>query len=184
MFMNRVHEQCPKIDSGKISSRTGPKTGRVHRVHSPRLARAPSAQAARLLRTPRAPRAPLPVVRLCLPAARAPAARPAVGPACRAPRLSHALPSVRHARHAQPAPHARPAQRPCACLLVEHALARARLLPTPCACVAATMTVLWLGWALYCNTVQPSQPKSLQYNPHLSQYILSLPTCNTILCCN
>ena len=32
MFMNRVHEQCPKIDSGKIPSRTGLKTDRVHRV--------------------------------------------------------------------------------------------------------------------------------------------------------
>ena len=87
MFMNPVHEQCPKVDSGKIPSQIGSKTGRVHRVHSPRPGCAPSAQAARLPpsqpcparsalaralpparlpllpRTPRAPRAPLPPAR-------------------------------------------------------------------------------------------------------------------------
>ena len=32
--MNRVHEQCPKIDSGTVLSQTGSKTGWVHQVHS------------------------------------------------------------------------------------------------------------------------------------------------------
>ena len=33
--MNRIHEQCLKIDSGTVLSQTGSKTGSVHQVHSP-----------------------------------------------------------------------------------------------------------------------------------------------------
>ena len=69
MFMNRVHEQCPKIDLGKIPSRTGPKTGRVHQVHSPGQPAAPRPRAltcamvrahARVPACARAPAAPAP----------------------------------------------------------------------------------------------------------------------------
>ena len=90
MFMNRVHEQCSKIDSGKIPSRTGPKTGRVHRVHSPRPAQALKPRAQRQGRTPRAP-SPPPAARPAL-AARAPAARAhLLRPACRIVALQRAV---------------------------------------------------------------------------------------------
>ena len=63
--MNRVHEQCPKIDSGTVLSQTGSKTGRVHQVHS--LLAQQHAQAARPCRAPRllprAPRGPARAVR-------------------------------------------------------------------------------------------------------------------------
>ena len=45
--MNRVHEQCLKIDSGTVLSQTGPKTGRVHQVHSPQPSGTPRRAQAR-----------------------------------------------------------------------------------------------------------------------------------------
>ena len=69
--MNRVHEQCPKIDSRIVLSKTGSKTGRVHLPHpapacrEPALcARSPSARA-----PPPAPSAcpvPLPAHPVCI----------------------------------------------------------------------------------------------------------------------
>ena len=54
--MNRVHEQCLKIDSGTVLSQTGPKTGRVHQVHSPQPSGAPKrAHMAVSWRSPPAP---------------------------------------------------------------------------------------------------------------------------------
>ena len=84
--MNRVHEQCPKINSETVLSQTGPKTGRMHRVHSHgqpvRPGKSPSAGAAR---TSRALAAPV-VARPLSPRARAPGActpaRPAAYHAC------------------------------------------------------------------------------------------------------
>ena len=125
MFMNRVHEQCPKIDSGKIPSRTGPKTGRAHRVHNPRPARAPRPRLppsqpcpARSVRAraycralPRKPRVPAarapaaPAARLALPVC---PARPA-GPA----RLQNArLPSTQRPAPAAPSCHLRAPRMP------------------------------------------------------------------------
>ena len=100
MFMNRVHEQCPKIDSGTLPSQNGSKKkGRVHRVHSPRPGREPR------------PRAQRP--------GRAPAAQPALPRALRArPRL---LPRPAHLQHTRSPsvrcaqlPPARPARALCA----------------------------------------------------------------------
>ena len=108
MFMNRVHEQCPKNDSGKIPSRTGPKTGRVYRVHSPRPARAPRPPSQPCPPHTRAcyralPRSP------CAPATRAPvacalAARPAHLQRARSPSAQRLLrPAATCAPHARPA---------------------------------------------------------------------------------
>ena len=68
--MNRVHEQCPKIDSGTVPSQTGPKPGRVHQVHSPgqparpaprpRACRSIAASPERRCRAPAAPSRPTP----------------------------------------------------------------------------------------------------------------------------
>ena len=95
MFMNWVHEQRPKIDSGTIPSQNGsknrPSAPSAQPKARPRTQRPGRAHASPLLRTAREPRARLPVVRLCLPAMRALAARPA----CRAPRLPRALCSPR-----------------------------------------------------------------------------------------
>ena len=114
--MNRVHEQCPKIDSEIVLSQTGPKTGRLH---SPWPARAPSAQAARLPRPRRAP----------LLASHAVAARPSPAPAACAPRAR-----PRRAR----APATRPARllrAPRACCAPHAPAARPkRLLRAPRAC--------------------------------------------------
>ena len=91
MFMNWVHEQCPKIDSRTVLSQTRPKTGRVHRVHS----------LGQPVRPGRARPAPL----ACLPCACAlPAARP-----CRVPVMPCVLPARLRAYRA-------PAHEPSACL--------------------------------------------------------------------
>ena len=95
MFMNRVHEQCPKIDSGTIPSQPGSKIGRVHRVHSPRPACAPSPRACRApaARLPSACRAPATPCRARLPPSclRAPRAL-----SCRFTRLrAHCAPRLR-----------------------------------------------------------------------------------------
>ena len=62
--------------------------------------------------------------------------------------------------------------------------------PAPCLSVAATVTVLWLGWALYCNTVQPclalfycniTQPVAIQFLPLLGSFsAIQKLYCNTI----
>ena len=146
MFMNRVHEQRPKIDSGTIPSQNGSKIGRVHRVHSPRPARAPSAQAARLPR-PCCARLARPALRCRAPLPRAAAARRC--PQALPPRLPlpRALPAARHACRAQPSAPRTPSPAPL----------RLPVRPArPCgrACCPAP-AVSWLGWPLYCNTVQP-----------------------------
>ena len=154
MFMNRVHEQCPKIDSGKIPSRTGPKTGRVHRVHCLKPARAPRPRAQRPGRAPAAsepralraaaacqarprspsarrpcrPRAPcVPPARL--PLARAPTARPR---ACRYPACPSACCACPRAQARLPSSLPR-AQH--ACLL--RSAPPAHLLPSPASSPAA-----------------------------------------------
>ena len=83
--MNRVHEQCPKIDSETVLSQTGPKTGRMHQVHSHGQPASPgSAPSTGAARTSRAPAAPV-VARPLSPRARAPpACTPARPAACRA----------------------------------------------------------------------------------------------------
>ena len=53
--MNRVHAQCPKIDSGTVLSQTGSKTGRVHQVHSPQPSSTPKPRAQRPCNGPRVP---------------------------------------------------------------------------------------------------------------------------------
>ena len=124
MFMNRVHEQHPKIDSGTIPSQNGSKIDRVHRVHSPRPARVPRPSAQRPGRTPA-----MPLPHACRALPRAPAARAprtvlARTPAC-APRAPCCLPCL----PARPAPtHPAPAraQRPAACAPSSLALAVSR----------------------------------------------------------
>ena len=169
MFMNRVHEQRPKIDSGTIPSQNGSKIGRVHRVHSPRPARMPSAQAVCL-----PPSQPCPVrARACC------RARPARLQHARSPSAQRLLrPAATCALHARP--HA-----PCA-------LSRA---PTTCPAPLPSVTIQFCIATHFgllqssCNTIQSvyiatQLPFPLQYNSHVSQYTLSLPTCNTVLYCN
>ena len=179
MFMNRVHEQRPKFDSGTIPSQNGSKIGRVHRVHSPRPARAPSAlsPAQRLAGRPAPYRALVPA------------------PSCRSPARAR-LPSVRLPLvPRQPARQLAPVRLPpCApqhARLRAHSCSRppARPCPAPCLSVAATVTVLWLGWALYCNTVQPclalfycniTQPVAIQFLPLLGSFS-AIQNCIAIL---
>ena len=128
MFMNWVHEQRPKIDSGTIPSQNESKIGRVHRVHSPRPARAPR---------PRACRAP---------AAHAPRARRAAACRARAPACCTRDPAPRanacHARPCRAAPCARPARPACTRSRLLHAQRQAPVSPAP--------AVSWLQW-LYCG---------------------------------
>ena len=154
MFMNRVHEQCPKIDSGKIPSRTGLKTGRVHRVHCPKPARAPR------------PRAQLPG-----------RARPAP-----VPRLSRALrpaPRLPPAPLAQ-RPHARAARLPSA---PTHARLRAPRAPSACPTPQRAQQpspLLTIQFFLYCDIFffLPSQAyNTTRYNPLYLDLLLQQPTC-------
>ena len=127
--MNRVHEQCPKIDSGTLLSQTGSKTSRVHQVHS--LLAQQHAQAARPCRNPR------------MRASRAPGLR-AVSTPRQLPRAPHTCCRRR------PAPAAVQAPAPCA---------RARpapLLAHP-VCIAI-QTAFLMPFSLqytrvYCNTI-------------------------------
>ena len=141
MFMNRVHKQRPKIDSGTIPSRNGSKIGRVHRVHSLRPARATSPRVCRAL-----PRACHTLPPSCLRASRAlpcPSARPR---AYCAPRLRAQLPAA-------------PARAP------KHACLRA--LRTPCVPSARPAIAPFLPQSRYSNcivTQPPSQPTVSRYN--------------------
>ena len=208
MFMNRVHEQCPKIDSGKIPSRIGPKTGLVHQVHSP-------GQPARPGRTPAAPcRAPAtacpargqhPHARAacacCLPPAR-PASAGAVAhvPAClRAP--APALLRTPPAASPSPTPSA-PMRAPAAFSAVSWPVLR----HSPAAhCSNCHNTIFVLRYKLpaakppaiqscnttepsslqykklYCNIVSKPTTPILQYNPSLNQPPSSQLGCNTNL---
>ena len=127
MFMNQVHEQRPKFDSGTIPSQNGSKIGRVHRVHSPRPARGPRPLA------PYAPNACLPhALRACAPpVARLQLARASPAPAACAPSMRAHPPA--HMR-LPPAcvPHARQPAHPAPC-------------PTPC---HGPMTVLQYSTSL------------------------------------
>ena len=199
--MNRVHEQCPKIDSGTVPSQTGQKTGKVHRMHSPdqpaRPCSAPIAPPACLLSP--APRSHAPVP--CVPAPRVPArplaqlpVAPARVPHARLPRLR--APRVSCLTSRAHAPLLR-AQLPASC----------RPVPWTPSQRPATLTASVTIQNLYRDTVS-SQPllfyiamhidalhSALQYNPaskppssfiaiqsHLSQYNFSLPACNTHQC--
>ena len=154
--MNRVQEQCPKIDSGTIPSQNRLKIGRVHRVHNPKPARAPRPRAPsaclpcalkpRLPHTPRAPRAPTCPVRLRC-ACRSPA-RPLERPApCRTPQ--HARPST---LESTPAPAALPVRPSAYCLRASW----------PCRglaghCIAIQSSLAFTLFSQYSSTV-------LQYN--------------------
>ena len=123
MFMNRVHEQCPKVDSGKIPSQIGSKTGRVHRVHSPRRAHTPSP------RTQRPGCAPAAPCRACTP----------VLPAHARLRLPAALRAVPHSS-------ARAPYRPA------HLSAHAPAPSVACAPAQRLRAVSWPSWALCRDT--------------------------------
>ena len=114
MFMNRVHEQRQKNNSGTIPSQNGSKIGRVNQVHSPRPARAPSAQAVRLPRpAARAPAAQLPArPAVPLPAAPVPTASPALCAPLHAQRLPVRSPRARPRTPQRP--RLRPARLPTA----------------------------------------------------------------------
>ena len=120
MFMNRVHEQCQKkIDSGKIPSRTGQKTGRVHQVHSPGQPVHPSRAPTVPCRAPAAPCRARPApchTRACRPVACVPA-RPAVqlpaGARCAPRPRAHAGACALRARPARSAPAQRPSVPSC-----------------------------------------------------------------------
>ena len=182
--------------------------GRVHRVHCPRPARAPRPRAQRPGRAPSAQAARLPrpcctlpagPARRCLPSARLPPApcraparpparlpRPPAPASVAAPRARALVVPARAPTHAQCLPHARSPS----------AHAYAPQLPAPC--IAATVTILWLGWALYCNTVQPClahchntnfvlQPKNQPTQAPQSQYtqciaIHFMPSLSTAYC--
>ena len=135
MFMNRVHKQRPKIDSGTIPSRNGSKIGRVHRVHSLRPARA-SVEPCRAPATPCRAR----LLPNCLRALRALPCRSARLRAYCAPRLRAQLPAA-------------PARAPT--------LTRLRALRTPCAPSARPAIAPFLPQSRYSNcivTQPPSQP--------------------------
>ena len=162
MFMNRVHEQRPKIDLGTIPSQNGSKIGRVHRVHSPRPARAPSAQAACLPRLAACCRA---LLRACrLPSS--PNARTPVPPAAcrlRAPAPAH-LRAPPSAARLLVCPSQRPthAQRPAASPAPACALLRAQ--PSacvPCRCYSGRI-VAWLGTVLQYSPALPSPLLTIQ----------------------
>ena len=128
MFMNRVHEQCPKNLTQENTKSNRAKNGRVHQVHSlgqsRRPDRAPSAQA---MPRPRAPRAHACCARACRPAAcapcsAAPRALPRLRPLARPPALREpaCAPRARYApRPAScsscPGAHARPSTHACTC---------------------------------------------------------------------
>ena len=160
MFMNRVYEQCPKIDSGKIPSRTGQKTGRVHRVHSPRPTRAPRPRACRPASpAPRTPRAPAPVAaRACRPCARS--------------RLSPQLLARPSALPAHPAARPVPAcapSTPCRAPSVLSPLSQYKILycdtasyPIPCNTTQELSNCIATQFS--CNTIPPAiQTSVLQY---------------------
>ena len=142
--MNRVHEQCPKIDSGTVLRQTGSKRAECTKctAHGP-VARPGRAQAAQ------------PAMPLALPAP----VRPTRLPTERAPRVSlrprtRLLPAPAPPCCSYRAP--RTPAAPRACL---RALCR---VPEP---LRASVAVSWLGLALYRNTVQPCLALMSQYSP-------------------
>ena len=143
------------------------------RAPMPRLPRTPSAPAPRLTRTPSAPapRLPLTPMRPLRPAPahccrlRVPAC--CRSPACACPRAHARLPALR-APYCLPCLPAR-AQLPLRVPAAPSAPAQRPTVP----CVAATVTILWLSWALYCNTVQPCLAPFSQYSSIVLQYNLS-----------
>ena len=114
----------PGAHSGRIVA-LGPAVSQLQYrspLRAPRLPSSPAARSACRTPAPRAPRdcTPVPPVRarLLLPAAPRAMPHASARAPCRPARLS--APPARLA----PAPHARPAQRPCACLRAQHLLYR------------------------------------------------------------
>ena len=182
--MNRVHEQCPKIDSGTIPSQNGSKIGRVHRVHNPQPACAP------LPRTPCAPAEPccapprLPSVLLpCAPRLPVTAPQPA---SARPPAPARLPMPVRLPRPVRlpPASHARPARsRVCSPLPPERPSARLRLLRAwPCRNAQRRITAPSYARPALAHAVSRPRPSpSSQYSLYCNTNLL--PTklyCNTV----
>ena len=157
--MNRVHEQCPKIDSGTVLSQTGSNIGRMHQVHSPQPSSTPrprpglrAARAPLLLPLPRAsaPLAPQRPARLrqCRPA---PCQRPAHLRPCRpAPQRPTRARAPAPLRPAPQLPPARPT--PVLCRVPAHVSAA-----YPCAPYAqpSAQPSLMLKWAVAYFNVYP-----------------------------
>ena len=149
--MNRVQEQCPKIDSGTIPSQNRSKIGRVHRVHNPKPARAPR---------PRAPSACLPcALAPRLPHTRERPARQSALCACATPaaRLPLAHASAR-------APAARPSTHAPAPQKARLRLLHAQFGPAPTACAPLGRVVAWLGTV---SQYSPALPLPSSHNTAL-----------------
>ena len=192
--MNRVHEQCPKIDSGTVLSQTRSKQvectectacwpsstpGRAPSAHAAGALRASAACPARRCRLHRAPRAPLTLPRApCAPAPRLRAQRPPA-PAC-PPRTSLAHPAASLLRTPAPtcAPRASSAlpnavSWPSDCIAIQTMPCLSHN-TIHCISIESSLQPAFLPQytRLYCDTNCP-QPSLLQYNPAIQLSLFS-----------